>query len=242
MQESNSRFLALVWDLPTRLFHWLLALLVLAQYISGLLGGDALPIHARIGYLICALLLFRMGWGVIGGHWSKFSSFAPFLTLRGTYLRPLNRPPADATETPSSYLNPEPLGHTLLGTLSIFTMLALLMLQVVSGCMSSDDILFEGPVVHLVSARVAEFMTQYHSVYGFYLLIALTLLHLAAVAYYELIKQRRIIAPMLSGVKESALEVPVHMQSKDTLQSRLKAATLFLACALLVYGVLSLIA
>jgi hypothetical protein len=64
-----------VWDLPTRLFHWLLVISVIGLVITGHVGGNAMDWHARIGYAVFALLLFRIVWGFIGGHWSQFRSF-----------------------------------------------------------------------------------------------------------------------------------------------------------------------
>ena len=64
-----------VWDLPTRLFHWLLAACVIGLVVSGKIGGAAIVWHARLGYAVLALLLFRVVWGFAGGHWSRFGSF-----------------------------------------------------------------------------------------------------------------------------------------------------------------------
>lgn len=76
-----------VWDLPTRIFHWALAACVVASVVTGQVGGAAMDWHFRIGYAVLALLLFRLGWGLVGGHWSRFSSFlySPSTLLR--YLR-----------------------------------------------------------------------------------------------------------------------------------------------------------
>ena len=64
-----------VWDLPTRLFHWALVVCVVGSVMTGYIGGSAMPWHARIGYSVLTLLLFRLVWGVIGGKWSRFASF-----------------------------------------------------------------------------------------------------------------------------------------------------------------------
>ena len=57
-----------VWDLPTRLFHWTLALCVAALVVTGHVGGAVMPWHARLGYAALTLLLFRLGWGLVGGR------------------------------------------------------------------------------------------------------------------------------------------------------------------------------
>ncbi|MDQ5898131.1 MAG: hypothetical protein QG612_2217, partial [Pseudomonadota bacterium] len=61
-----------VWDLPTRLFHGLLALAVIGAVVSAKIGGNAMLWHARLGLLVLALLAFRLVWGLVGGHWSRW--------------------------------------------------------------------------------------------------------------------------------------------------------------------------
>ena len=75
-----------VWDLPTRLFHWLLALCVVGLVVTGKVGGAAMDWHARLGYAVLALLLFRLAWGFIGGHWSRFATFLYAPRSVGAYL------------------------------------------------------------------------------------------------------------------------------------------------------------
>ena len=66
-----------IWDLPTRLFHWLLAALVIFSFTTGKLGGDWLTWHFRSGYAIASLLLFRLLWGFAGSRYARFASFLP---------------------------------------------------------------------------------------------------------------------------------------------------------------------
>jgi len=82
-----------VWDLPTRVFHWALALCVISSIVSGLSGGNALVWHFRLGYAVFALLAFRLLWGMVGGHWSRFANFiyAPTTVVR--YLQEVGIPP-----------------------------------------------------------------------------------------------------------------------------------------------------
>src|SRR5512139_2456819 len=110
-----------VWDLPTRLFHWLLALAVVAQVITGKIGGAAMVWHFRIGYCIFALIVFRIVWGLVGGHWSRFASFVYGPASVWRYLR----------GAPSSNDHFH-VGHNPLGSASVFAMLALLAVQVAS--------------------------------------------------------------------------------------------------------------
>lgn len=73
-----------IWDLPTRLFHWALVACVLGSVISAKIGGNAAVWHMRLGYAVLALVAFRILWGLVGGRWSRFSSFvySPAALLR----------------------------------------------------------------------------------------------------------------------------------------------------------------
>ena len=66
-----------VWDLPTRLFHWSLVVCVVTLIVTGNIGGNLMTWHMRAGYGVLVLLLFRLVWGVVGGHWTRFATFAP---------------------------------------------------------------------------------------------------------------------------------------------------------------------
>ena len=129
-----------VWDLPTRLFHWALVVCVIGQIITANVGGNWMNWHLRLGYTVLTLLLFRLVWGFVGGHWSRFSSFlyAPSTVLN--YLRGQARPE-------------HRVGHNPLGAFSVFALLAILLLQVGSGLFSDDEIAFTGPLVSLVSGE-----------------------------------------------------------------------------------------
>ncbi len=122
-----------IWDLPTRLFHWVLALAVVLLVISAKVGGDAMHLHMRLGYLVFALLLFRLVWGVLGGHWSRFARFVPTPARLRAYLR----------GSPEASLH---AGHNPLGALSVLAMLAVLSLQVASGLFADDEIAYSGPL------------------------------------------------------------------------------------------------
>jgi cytochrome b len=67
----------LLWDLPTRLFHWLLALTVIALVVTGKLGGNLIDWHGKIGLAVVGLVVFRLVWGVMGSTYARFSAFFP---------------------------------------------------------------------------------------------------------------------------------------------------------------------
>ena len=217
---NPATFLVRVWDLPTRLFHWLLAACVVGSVASAWIGGNAMTWHFRLGYVTCALLLFRLAWGVIGGRWSRFASFfyAPGAVLR--YLRGR-----------SGEEELHDVGHSPLGALSVFAMLAVLCAQVGTGLFADDEVANTGPLQPLVADATSLALTHWHRRYGQWLVIGLVALHVAAVAYYALVKRRVLLRPMLTGDKVFGTRVPVTL---DTARTRWIAFGVVLASAALV--------
>jgi cytochrome b len=213
-----------VWDLPTRLFHWLLAAAVTFSITTAYL--DALAWHFRSGYLIFGLLAFRLVWGLVGGRWSRFASFvyAPGTTLR--YLRGQGR--AD------EYLD---VGHSPLGSLSVFALIGFLIVQVGTGLVADDEISTTGPLNRFVSGAAATQATAWHKGPGQWLLITLVVLHVAAIVFYLVRRRRNLVGPMLSGDKALSVGTPAAADSPGT---RLLALAVGVGVALLVRWVVSL--
>ena len=205
----------IVWDLPTRLFHWALVLCVVGLAVTGLVGGGLMTWHFRLGYTVLSLLLFRLVWGCIGGHWSRFASFlySPLAVLRYA------KGQAHAHHQ---------VGHNPLGALSVIAMLGFLLLQVGSGLISDDEIASSGPLTKFVSEHTVSLATGYHKNYGKYVLLLLVLLHLAALVFYAVKKRQNLVAPMLHGHKALPQQTPA---SRDDRTSRIVAAVAFAACA-----------
>jgi len=195
-----------VWDLPTRLFHWSLAATTIALVATAKLGGNAMEWHLRLGYVMLALLVFRLVWGLVGGRWSRFASFLSPPPRLWRYLR------GDGEDD---------VGHSPLGALSVFALLAVLLLQVGSGLVSDDEIAFAGPLTRFVPGSVVGQATWYHKDVGQYLLYALVGLHLLAILFYVLVRKRTLVRPMLGGDKQ--LPRPAS-PSRDDMASRAGAA------------------
>lgn len=213
---------AAAWDLPTRAFHWLLAASVVASIVSAKVGGNAMVWHMRLGLFALALLVFRGAWGFVGGHWSRFASFlyGPKDVL--SYLRGASGP-AGRYDT----------GHSPLGALSVFALLALLLAQVATGLVADDEIATLGPLNRFVEPALALKATAWHESWGQYLIIALVVLHIGAIAYYALRRQRNLVGAMWHGDQPVAADAPV---SADGLAQRALAALLFaVALALAVW-------
>ncbi|HPK32276.1 cytochrome b/b6 domain-containing protein [Ottowia sp.] len=180
-----------IWDLPTRLFHWLLAVSVIGLIVTAKVGGDAMNWHFRLGYVVFALLLFRLMWGFVGGRWSRFASFFPTPARLGRYLRGQARPEDHA-------------GHNPLGAFSVLAMLLVLAAQVGTGLFSDDDIAFAGPLTGLVAGSTVRAASSYHKDVGQLLVIGLVALHLLAIAFYFFAKRKNLVRPMVTGDKTRA--------------------------------------
>ena len=209
-----------VWDLPTRVFHWATALCVLGLLATGTVGGSAMPFHFRFGYALLSLLLFRILWGVVGGHWSRFSSFLFGPRALLAYLR---------GQHPASHS----VGHSPLGALSVWAMLGVLMLQVGTGLVSDDEIATTGPLSHLVSNAVVSLASSYHTRVGKLAVLALVLLHVGAIIVYTR-RQQGLAAAMLHGDKQLDAPAPA---ARDDAASRTAAALLMALCVAAVYWV-----
>lgn len=207
-----------VWDLPTRVFHWALAACLVGLVVTGQIGGGIIEWHARLGYTVLALLLFRLVWGFVGGHWSRFARFLYGPRSVIAYLRGQAKP---------DHL----VGHNPLGSGSVFAMLAVLLVQVASGLFADDEISFTGPLNRFVDTSQGLAATWYHKNVGQWLVIALVLLHIGAILYYLLKKRENLVQAMVSGDKVVAHPAP---SARDDGRTRLAALVLFGLCAALV--------
>jgi cytochrome b len=180
----------LVWDLPTRVFHWLLVSLVVSSFITGKIGGNWMLYHERCGEAILALLIFRAVWGFIGSAPSRFRTF-----LSG---------PATVFRYALTLLRKDPdhhLGHNPLGGWSVAAMLLVLFIQAGSGLFANDDIATQGPLYKWVSKAVSDRLTSIHRL-NHDLIIVLVAVHGAAVLFHLIYKRENLITPMITGVKQ----------------------------------------
>lgn len=214
-----------VWDLPTRLFHWVLAASVVALVVTAKVGGNAMVWHMRLGLLVMGLLVFRLLWGFVGGRWSRFASFiyAPATVLR--YLR---------GQTGShEHLD---VGHNPLGSFSVFAVLGLLAVQVGTGLVSDDEIATVGPLNKLVATETGLLATSWHKSWGQWIILALVVLHVMAIIIYQR-RNKDLLRPMLVGDRLLPTGTPA---SADGVRQRLLALVLALASGACVAWVLRL--
>jgi cytochrome b len=206
-----------VWDLPTRAFHWLLALAMVGSVASAKIGGGAMVWHFRLGYVVLALLAFRVLWGLVGGRWSRFASFfyGPGTVLR--YLRGQARP--------GDHLD---VGHNPLGSLSVWALLAVVAVQLGTGLVADDEIANLGPLNHLVASETALSATSWHKTWGQWMVLGLVGLHVAAIVFYRVVRRQDLVRPMIAGDKALPPGTPA---SEDGLRQRLLALALLGLCA-----------
>lgn len=192
-----------LWDLPTRLFHWTLVGLVVACWWTSTGDGD-IDWHMRCGYAVLVLLLFRLVWGMLGSTTARFASFvASPRTVFGyfTTMRDSNAP--------------SHIGHNPAGGWMVLAILVMLLAISFTGLFANDDILSEGLLAPYVSKATSDLATAWHE-HGFHALLALVGLHVAAIAFYLLVKNENLVRPMLTGNKQlpQGVDIPVlHMRS-----------------------------
>ncbi len=177
----------IVWDLPTRLFHWSLVALILLQFLSGEFGLIPMSWHYWLGYATLALVVFRVLWGFAGSHTSRFASFVrgPGAVLH--YAR----------ETAAGR-HVHVVGHNPVGGWSVLLILLSIFVQSISGLFSSDDLTETGPLVDRVSDATVEWMTRVHHL-NRWLLVLLIVLHVGAVVMHWAIRRDNLVAAMIHG-------------------------------------------
>lgn len=178
-----------VWDLPVRIFHWVLVVLVLSQIVTATIGGNAMEFHALGGYAILALVLFRISWGFVGGTHARFRDFLRGPAAVGRYAHRLIKGTAQTHR-----------GHNPLGGWSVLLMLVSLLVQAATGLFANDDVMMEGPLAKHVSEDASALFTAIHDINAA-ILLTLISLHILAVLFYLLHGKQNLIVPMFTGRK-----------------------------------------
>jgi cytochrome b len=185
-----------VWDLPVRLVHGSLVLLLPFLWWSAKEGGTWMTYHVWAGYAILALVVFRIVWGFTGSTYARFRNFVYGPREVSRYARTLFRPDA------ARYA-----GHNPLGGASALLMLLLLALQAGTGLFANDDVLTAGPLYAYIAKETSDWLSGVHQS-NFYLLLTFIGLHIAAVVFYLTCKSQDLVTPMITGVKRSTPAVP----------------------------------
>lgn len=199
-----------VWDAPTRLFHWLVAALVAAAYATWRLNW--MDWHTRIGDALLALLLFRLMWGFFGSDTARFSRFVASPQATAQHLRfALLREPD------------RQIGHNPAGGWMVLLLLLLLVVETLSGVYIANDIADVGPFTEIAPAPVADAIEASHAIVWDALLAAI-LLHVLAIFAYAAAKGQNLLRPMITGTKDLPAGLPAPRLASPA------RAILFLAC------------
>lgn len=201
MPESEKGRL-LVWDLPVRLFHWGLAIAVVTNVVTANIGR--MDLHERSGLTVLGLVTFRILWGFLGGHHARFMNF---VRMPWTVLAWLRAPVERGA--------PRKAGHSPLAALSVLALLAVTGFMAVTGMFSTDGILFDGPLAHLAPGQSADVTKIHHQ--AKLALIALVILHLAAILIYKFGAKTNLTNAMVTG---RASEPPGRIEGPDGAISR----------------------
>lgn len=211
-----------IWDVPIRVFHWLIVAAIAFLWWSGESGGNVMDWHLLIGVAVIALVLFRIIWGIIGSDTAQFSQFLKSPREVTHHLRELPK-------RTSAYH----AGHNALGGWVVVVLLALLLVQGITGLFATDDILVEGPLMHWVSESTAETFTKLHHLI-FNVLFLVVLIHVAAVFFYRFYKNTNLIKAMVLGNADWPAD-----QSKPALV--FKSTALGLGLMVVCYGIVRVI-
>ncbi len=184
-----------VWDLPTRLFHWTLVLLVISAwataYYAEELRDATLRWHRWNGYAVLVLLAWRLLWGFVGSPASRFSSFigSPAAALR--YGLDVARGKARRF-----------LGHNPLGAWMVIALILAVLAQAVVGLFTTEhNDLASGPLARWAGDDLTKPIRRWHHFVFDKVILPLATLHIVANLFYALVKREPLIRAMVTGVK-----------------------------------------
>ena len=205
----------LVWDIPTRAFHWLTAVLVLAAYLTWRL--DLMEWHAICGDALLTLVIFRLLWGFFGSDTTRFASFVSGPRAALQHLAHLFRREPD-----------HQVSHNPAGGLMVLLLIAFLLGETLSGIYVDNDVVDEGPLTEHVAAPVANAITTLHWVLWDALLAAIAL-HLLTILAYALGKGQNLLTPRITGKKRMPAAI-----AQPRMASVIRAGFLLAVSALIV--------
>jgi cytochrome b len=220
-----------IWDLPVRLFHWTIVILMAVSYFSGRAGGDWMKLHFWSGYAILTLLLFRIAWGFVGSTTARFAHFVRGPAKALDHLREL-----------AGTDRPRDVGHNPLGGAMVVVLLLGLLLQVVAGLFSADtdEGTVSGPLASRVPDNWVDAATAFHHSW-INVLLLLVAVHILAAVTYLVWKRQNLIGAMFSGHKRlDDVVAPGEPEPKLSFAPGRLALSLLVVAAALVYFIVRL--
>lgn len=178
-----------VWDLPIRLFHWGIIILIAVSYTTVQLGW--MKFHLLSGYTMLAALVFRVIWGFAGSDTARFGRFLKTPVAGFVYLSHLFRREEDVE-----------IGHNPAGGWMVLAMIVALVVQVGTGlCSNTDeDFMIDGPLAKYVGKAASDRLSAIH-IFNFNLILALIVLHVVVIGAYAAFKGQNLVRPMITGKK-----------------------------------------
>jgi cytochrome b len=223
-EEKQTQERRLVWDLPLRMFHWLLVLSMIGSYTTAKLGFDWMQWHFYLGYFTIGLVVFRLLWGFFGPRHARFTSFVRKPSAVWLYLKSM----FDRTSART-------IGHNPVGGLMVVLMLVLVGIQATTGLFTTDDVVWSGPYYGAVSGSTASTLSSIHNL-NFNIILGAVGLHIAAILFYGLYKRQNLVVPMLHGHLPATLVPEREAISNSQL---IKALVISLLAAAFVYWLVS---
>jgi len=180
MNTSNKKEAVLVWDFPVRVFHWLLVISFVGAWLTS--EGEALQlIHYAFGYSACAIILFRIVWGIVGTRYARFTQFIKGPTETWQHIKSL-----------LAGRQPMGLGHNPVGALVMISLMILILLIDVTGYWIIKD--FFG-----------EFMSGAHEAIS-NIAFGFVLIHIAAAIIMSFLQKENLVKSMFNGMKQGSPE------------------------------------
>jgi len=179
-----------LWDLPLRLVHWSLVVLLAGLWWTWRAGR--IELHEQLGYVSLGVLLFRLYWGLVGSSTARFSHFVKGPREIAAYIRGGS---------------PLQVGHNPLGALSVLLLLGLMIVEVGVGLFAQDiDGIEAGPLAQYVSYDAADAARGWHALL-FNLILAVVAVHVLAILFYLVVKRDNLVGPMVTGRKRVTEEI-----------------------------------
>lgn len=172
----------LVWDIPTRLFHWLLAGSFAVAYLTAEAEGWE-NVHYTAGFTLLGLIAFRLVWGLVGSRYARFSEFCYGPSAVLAYIKSLRSNPRHF------------IGHNPLGSMAVFLLLGLGIATASSGW--------------LMYLSGSDWLEEPHELFA-NAMLALVVLHIAGVIISGKLHKENLSRAMVTGLKEGSAEQGIH--------------------------------
>ena len=204
----------LVWDIPTRLFHGLLATSFIVAWLSSE-SDEWLSVHTFFGYLMIGLIGFRLIWGIAGGHYARFASFkyGPLAGL--AYLRQI-----------ASGHAPRHVGHNPAGSQAIYLLLALGLVVGLTGIFTLGGEEQQGAMAGLTNISIGRMFKEAHEITAT-LMLLIVIGHVAGVVVESWLHKENLPRSMVTGIKEAPLDAPASRSNGRVGVSLILAVAIF---------------